>query len=147
GELEDDQIDELILKLRQRALEARAAPPTLLASSAKVSDEPLEARKDAAVFLREVYQRAEDALGRARDDAAMLAGLLGDPRASRQHRTLPDRARPFVPVERPQGPPGAPAVGSLAHKVGPSPLPPLVLAEELLRLLGRSLARVEERAR
>src|SRR5262249_21946938 len=31
-ELEDDQIDELILKLRQRVLEARAAPPTLLAS-------------------------------------------------------------------------------------------------------------------
>src|SRR5262245_56221323 len=30
GELEDDQIDELILKLRQRILEARAAPPTLL---------------------------------------------------------------------------------------------------------------------
>ena len=40
GELEDDQVDELILKLRQRALEARAAPPTLLASSAKVNDEP-----------------------------------------------------------------------------------------------------------
>ena len=41
AELEDDQIDELILKLRQRALEARAAPPTLLASPAKeISNEP-----------------------------------------------------------------------------------------------------------
>jgi ribosomal protein L12E/L44/L45/RPP1/RPP2 len=40
AELEDDQIDELILRLRQRALEARAAPPTLLASPAKVSNEP-----------------------------------------------------------------------------------------------------------
>ena len=40
GELEDDQIDELILKLHQRVLEARAAPPTLLASPAKVSNEP-----------------------------------------------------------------------------------------------------------
>ena len=39
GELEDDQVDELILKLRQRVLEARAAPPTLLASPAKVSNE------------------------------------------------------------------------------------------------------------
>jgi hypothetical protein len=39
-ELEDDQIDELILKLRQRVLEVRAAPPTLLASPAEVSDEP-----------------------------------------------------------------------------------------------------------
>ena len=43
-ELEDDQVDELILKLRQRLLETRAAapmPPTLLASSpAEVSDEP-----------------------------------------------------------------------------------------------------------
>jgi len=40
AELEDDQIDELILKLHQRVLEARAAPPTLLASPAKVSNEP-----------------------------------------------------------------------------------------------------------
>ena len=40
AEIEDDQVDELILKLRQRALEARAAPPTLLASPAEVSDEP-----------------------------------------------------------------------------------------------------------
>jgi hypothetical protein len=40
SELEDEQIDELILKLRQRVLEARAAPPTLLASPAKVGDEP-----------------------------------------------------------------------------------------------------------
>ena len=40
GELEDDQIDELILKLRQRVLEARAAPPTLLASPAEISNEP-----------------------------------------------------------------------------------------------------------
>jgi hypothetical protein len=40
GELEDDQVDELILKLHQRVLEARAAPPTLLASPAKVSNEP-----------------------------------------------------------------------------------------------------------
>src|SRR5262245_58017360 len=40
AELEDDQIDELILKLRQRVLEARAAPPTLPALPAKVSDEP-----------------------------------------------------------------------------------------------------------
>jgi hypothetical protein len=43
-ELEDDQVDELILKLRQRLLEARAAspmPPTLLASPpAEVSNEP-----------------------------------------------------------------------------------------------------------
>jgi len=38
-ELEDDQVDELILKLRQRVLEARAAPPTLLASPTKVSNE------------------------------------------------------------------------------------------------------------
>jgi hypothetical protein len=37
GELGDDQIDELILKLRQ-LLEARAAPPTLLASPTKVTD-------------------------------------------------------------------------------------------------------------
>jgi hypothetical protein len=40
AELEDDQIDELILKLHQRVLEARAAPPTLLASPAKVSNDP-----------------------------------------------------------------------------------------------------------
>jgi hypothetical protein len=39
-ELEDDQIDELILKLRQRVIEARAAPPTLLASPAEVGNEP-----------------------------------------------------------------------------------------------------------
>jgi hypothetical protein len=32
GELDDDQIDTLIVQLRQRVLEARAAPPTLLAS-------------------------------------------------------------------------------------------------------------------
>src|SRR5262245_60513255 len=32
AELGDDQVDELIVKLRQRVLEARAAPPTLLAS-------------------------------------------------------------------------------------------------------------------
>src|SRR5262245_33911289 len=32
SELEDDQIDELILRLRQHVLEARTAPPTLLAS-------------------------------------------------------------------------------------------------------------------
>src|SRR5262245_8195357 len=38
-ELEDDQIDELILKLRQRVLEARAAPPTLLASSVETDNE------------------------------------------------------------------------------------------------------------
>ena len=44
GELEDDQIDELILKLRQRVLEARAAPPTLLASPAEVSDNEPEPR-------------------------------------------------------------------------------------------------------
>ena len=40
GELEDDQIDELILKLRQRVLEARAAPPTLLASPVETDNEP-----------------------------------------------------------------------------------------------------------
>ena len=40
AELEDDQVDELILKLHQRVLEARAALPTLLASPAKVSNEP-----------------------------------------------------------------------------------------------------------
>ena len=40
-ELEDDQIDELILKLRQRVIEARTAPPTLLASP-----EPVEASDD-----------------------------------------------------------------------------------------------------
>ena len=39
AELEDDQIDELILKLRQRVIEARAAPPTLLASPAEVNNE------------------------------------------------------------------------------------------------------------
>jgi hypothetical protein len=41
-ELEDDQVDELILKLRQRMLEARAAPPTLLASPVEIEigDEP-----------------------------------------------------------------------------------------------------------
>ena len=38
SELDDDQVDELILKLRQRLLEARAVPPTLLAS-------PVEADK------------------------------------------------------------------------------------------------------
>jgi hypothetical protein len=45
-ELEDDQIDELILKLRQRALEARAAPPTLLATPepAKVDNDDPEPR-------------------------------------------------------------------------------------------------------
>src|SRR5262245_41559179 len=44
GELEDEQIDELILKLRQRALEARAAPPTLLATPepAKVTNDDPE---------------------------------------------------------------------------------------------------------
>jgi len=31
-ELNDDDVDDLILKLRQRVIEARAAPPTLLAS-------------------------------------------------------------------------------------------------------------------
>src|SRR5262249_4302114 len=41
AELEDDQIDELILKLRQRVIEARTAPPTLLASP-----EPVEASDD-----------------------------------------------------------------------------------------------------
>jgi hypothetical protein len=40
ADLDDDQIDELILKLRQHVLEAHAAPPTLLASPAKVSNEP-----------------------------------------------------------------------------------------------------------
>jgi hypothetical protein len=40
GELEDDQVDELILKLRQRVLEARATPPTLLTSPAEVGDDP-----------------------------------------------------------------------------------------------------------
>jgi hypothetical protein len=40
AELEDDQVDELILKLRQRLLEARAAPPTLLASPTEITDEP-----------------------------------------------------------------------------------------------------------
>jgi hypothetical protein len=39
-ELEDDQIDELILKLRQRVIEARAAPPTLLASPTEADNEP-----------------------------------------------------------------------------------------------------------
>ena len=39
-ELEDDQIDELILRLRQRVLEARAVPPTVPVLPAKVSDEP-----------------------------------------------------------------------------------------------------------
>jgi len=43
-ELEDDQVDELILKLRQRVLEARAAPPTLLASPTKVTDDDPEPR-------------------------------------------------------------------------------------------------------
>jgi hypothetical protein len=40
AELEDDQIDELILKLRQRVIEARAAPPTLLASPTEADNEP-----------------------------------------------------------------------------------------------------------
>jgi len=44
AELEDDQVDELILKLRQRVLEARAAPPTLLASPTKVTDDDPEPR-------------------------------------------------------------------------------------------------------
>src|SRR5262245_49637868 len=44
--------------------------------------EPFEARKDAAVFLGQVQQRAEHGLGRAADDAAMLAAVLGNPRAS-----------------------------------------------------------------
>src|SRR5262249_55603499 len=42
-ELEDDQIDELILRLRQHVLEARAAspmPPTLLASPVETDNEP-----------------------------------------------------------------------------------------------------------
>src|SRR5262249_37004076 len=42
-ELEDDQIDELILKLRQRVIEARAVapmPPTLLASPVETDNEP-----------------------------------------------------------------------------------------------------------
>ena len=44
AELGDDQVDELILKLRQRVLEARAAPPTLLASPTKVTDDDPEPR-------------------------------------------------------------------------------------------------------
>src|SRR5215831_12501117 len=53
----------------------------LLAAHAEMR-EPLEAREDAAVLLGEVEQRAEHALGRARDDAAMLAAVLGHPGAA-----------------------------------------------------------------
>src|SRR5262249_5077918 len=38
GDLDDEQIDTLIMQLRQRALEARSAPPTLLASPEPVKE-------------------------------------------------------------------------------------------------------------
>src|SRR5262245_46021881 len=44
AELDDDDVDDLILKLRQRVLEARAAPPTLIASPTKVTDDDPEPR-------------------------------------------------------------------------------------------------------
>jgi|SRR5215831_6031530 len=44
AELGDDEVDDLILKLRQRVLATRAAPPTLLASPVKETDNEPEPR-------------------------------------------------------------------------------------------------------
>src|SRR5262245_60009013 len=69
AELGDDQVDELILKLRQRVLEARAAPPTLLASPTKVTDDDPEPRR------RQLAARARPScLNSARSDQGPACG-------------------------------------------------------------------------
>src|SRR5262245_20637044 len=99
--------------------------------------EAFEARKDTAVFLGEVYQRAEDALGGAGDDAAMLARVLGHPRAARQHAEFPHQAHALVAVEGDERGLGDDAVRPLVHEVRPFPLAPLVFGQELGGRRGR----------
>jgi hypothetical protein len=60
----------------------------LLAAHSEVG-QPLEREEHAAVFLGQVQQRLEHALGRPRDDAAMPAALLGNPRPPAESAEFP----------------------------------------------------------
>src|SRR5262249_26148803 len=108
--------------------------------------EAFEAREDAAVFLGEVHERAEDAFRRARDDAAVPPGLLGDPGAARDGAEFPHEPDALVPVERHERRLGAHAPWALPHEVRPFPLPSFVFDQELAGGLGVLAGHVDERA-